>query len=347
MIEEPVKPKKKDVQIMLDKEATKKLQAEFDEEERLSREKDEANVVLTEEWDDIQAKIEADHELAQRLQAEEQEEFSVEEKANLFQQLLEQTRKHFAAKRAEEQWNKPPTKTQQKKTMITYLKNMEELEQESTKKQKVDEDNDTTELQSLMEVIQNEEEVAIDDVPLATKEDLEDLYKLVNAKYKSTRPVEDLDLGRIVGIKSLLNAVSITAALIDVNAAQSKLVLLENFNENYSKCLRLLYKVNAAEGVNAASEEVSTAELVSTAYLKEFDLLKWDQQASQYTTKFSLPSGHDQGCGLTGLGSKPIEGPICIWFSSHIENTRNTSARPSSAYIKGRMKTEKEYRGIV
>ncbi|GKC22643.1 hypothetical protein Tco_1024793, partial [Tanacetum coccineum] len=50
-------------------------------------------------------------------------------------------------------------------------------------------------------------------------------------------------------------------ALIDVNAAQSKLVVLENFNENYSKCLRLLYKVNDVEGVNAASEEVSTAEL--------------------------------------------------------------------------------------
>ncbi|GJR93080.1 hypothetical protein Tco_0265254 [Tanacetum coccineum] len=47
-----------------------------------------------------------------------------------------------------------------------------------------------------------------------------------------------------IRIKSLLNAASITTALIDVNAAQSK-----------------LYKVNAAEGVNAASEEVSTAEL--------------------------------------------------------------------------------------
>ncbi|GJY87004.1 hypothetical protein Tco_0501632 [Tanacetum coccineum] len=41
-----------------------------------------------------------------------------------------------------------------------------------------------------------------------------------------------------VGIKSLLNAASITAAHIRVN-----------------------YEVNAAEGVNAASEEVSTAEL--------------------------------------------------------------------------------------
>ncbi|GJX96922.1 uncharacterized mitochondrial protein-like protein [Tanacetum coccineum] len=45
----------------------------------------------------------------------------------------------------------------------------EELEQESTKKQKVDEDKDTAELQSLTEVIPDEEEVAIDVVPLATK----------------------------------------------------------------------------------------------------------------------------------------------------------------------------------
>ncbi|GJT03647.1 RNA-directed DNA polymerase, eukaryota [Tanacetum coccineum] len=50
-------------------------------------------------------------------------------------------------------------------------------------------------------------------------------------------------LFRFVGIKSLLIATSIIAALIDVNAAQSKLVLLENFNENYSKCLRLLVKL--------------------------------------------------------------------------------------------------------
>ncbi|GJX04126.1 hypothetical protein Tco_0190042 [Tanacetum coccineum] len=34
----------------------------------------------------------------------------VEEKATLFQQLLEKRRKHFADKRAEEKRNKPPTK---------------------------------------------------------------------------------------------------------------------------------------------------------------------------------------------------------------------------------------------
>ncbi|GKE81884.1 hypothetical protein Tco_1551884, partial [Tanacetum coccineum] len=90
---------------MHDEEVASKLQAEFDEEERLAREKakkeKEANIALIEEWDDIQAKIEADHELAQILQAEEQEELSDAEKATLFQQLLEKRRKHFAAKRAE------------------------------------------------------------------------------------------------------------------------------------------------------------------------------------------------------------------------------------------------------
>ncbi|GJS22001.1 hypothetical protein Tco_0450633 [Tanacetum coccineum] len=104
---------------MVEPEPVKKMK------ERLTMEKDEANVALTKEWDDIKAKIEADHELAQRLQAEEQEELSVEEKAKLFQQLLEQRRKHFAAKSAEEKRNKPPTQAQQRKIMCTYLKNME------------------------------------------------------------------------------------------------------------------------------------------------------------------------------------------------------------------------------
>nr|GEU35743.1 ribonuclease H-like domain-containing protein [Tanacetum cinerariifolium] len=60
MIEEPVKPKKKD-QIRLDEEVALKLQAKFDEEERLARERaekeQEANIALIKRWDDIQVKI--------------------------------------------------------------------------------------------------------------------------------------------------------------------------------------------------------------------------------------------------------------------------------------------------
>ncbi|GJS67732.1 hypothetical protein Tco_0682297 [Tanacetum coccineum] len=114
MIEEPVNPMKKKDLIWLDEEVALKVQAEFDEEERLAREKakkeKEAINALIEEWDDIQAKIDADHELAERLQAQEQEELYDAEKSTLFQQLLEKRRKHFAAKRAKEERNKPPTK---------------------------------------------------------------------------------------------------------------------------------------------------------------------------------------------------------------------------------------------
>nr|GEX02738.1 hypothetical protein [Tanacetum cinerariifolium] len=69
----------------------------------------------------------------------------------------------------------------------------EELIQESTKKQKVEDDKEKAELKQLMETIPNEEEVAIHDIPLAVKEDLEDLYKLVKARYRSTRPVKSMD----------------------------------------------------------------------------------------------------------------------------------------------------------
>ncbi|GKB32990.1 zinc knuckle CX2CX4HX4C containing protein [Tanacetum coccineum] len=136
--------------------------------------------------------------------------------------------------------------------MCTYLKNMEgyklndlklkdfdyiqEMFDRAFKRQKVEDDKETAELKQLMKIIPDEEEVAIDAIPLVVKspsivgwkiykegrkcyyqimrddgksqmymffsemlkkfnrEDLEDLYKLVKAKFESTKPVEDLDL---------------------------------------------------------------------------------------------------------------------------------------------------------
>ncbi|GKD77945.1 hypothetical protein Tco_1340566 [Tanacetum coccineum] len=71
------------------------------------------------------SKIVADYQLAQRLQAQEQKELTDAEKARLFVQFLEQRRKHFAAKRAEEKRNRPPTRAQQRSFICTYLKNIE------------------------------------------------------------------------------------------------------------------------------------------------------------------------------------------------------------------------------
>ncbi|GJW99283.1 hypothetical protein Tco_0183197 [Tanacetum coccineum] len=182
---EPERPMKKKELIRLDEEIASKLQAEFNEEVRLAREKaekeQEANVALTEEWDDIQAKIEADHELAQRLQAQEQEDFSNTKKATLFVQLLEKRRKHFAAKRArtkEEQTTNPSSTKKNHVYLPEEYGNLlagsskragEELEHENVKKQKVDDDKETAELKILMEVMPDEEEVVLDAIPLAVK----------------------------------------------------------------------------------------------------------------------------------------------------------------------------------
>ncbi|GJQ93498.1 hypothetical protein Tco_0004637 [Tanacetum coccineum] len=290
---EPVKKLSKKDQLMLDDELAFKLQAKEEEDRLLRQREKEANIVS---WDNVQAMIDVDYQMAQKIQTKEQEKLSIKEKSKLFVQLLEARKKYFAAIRAKEKGNKPPTKAQKRNTMSTYLKNIarykhnelknksfddiqklfdkaikrvntfvnmdtelveggevraegsetrqkssskragNELEQENAKKQKVDEDKETSKLQNLIEVIPDEEEVAIDAVPLATKpptivdwkiykegkksyyqiiradgksqmyivfsqmlrsftrEDLEDLYKLVKARYGSSRPVEDLDL---------------------------------------------------------------------------------------------------------------------------------------------------------
>ncbi|GJU29593.1 ribonuclease H-like domain-containing protein [Tanacetum coccineum] len=97
---EPEKPLKKKEKIRLNKELAFKLQAKEEEQARLAREKakkvEKANI----SWDNVQAMIEADRLLAEKLQAREQEELTNEEKARLFVELLEKRKKHFAALRA-------------------------------------------------------------------------------------------------------------------------------------------------------------------------------------------------------------------------------------------------------
>ncbi|GKD98037.1 hypothetical protein Tco_1381934 [Tanacetum coccineum] len=68
--------------------------------------------------------IDVDYQMAQQMQAEEQEKLSIEEKSKLFVQLLEARKKHFAVMRAKVTRNKPPTKAQKRNAMSTYLKNM-------------------------------------------------------------------------------------------------------------------------------------------------------------------------------------------------------------------------------
>nr|GEU81249.1 hypothetical protein [Tanacetum cinerariifolium] len=66
----------------------------------------------------------ADCELAARLQEEEREELTIEEKSRLFVELMDKRKKHFARLRAEKIRSKPPAKAQKRNQMCSYLKNM-------------------------------------------------------------------------------------------------------------------------------------------------------------------------------------------------------------------------------
>ncbi|GKE22518.1 hypothetical protein Tco_1434030 [Tanacetum coccineum] len=165
--EKPVKLSRKE-HISFDDQEARRLQALFDKESRIANEEAQRNKEAN---------------LA-RLQQQEQEELTDAEKAKLFVQLLEARKKHFAAKRAEEQRSKPLTKAQKRKTKSTYLKNMadmvsdvlegsskragSELEQETKKKQKTDDD-EIAKLKMLVDITPDDEEVAVDAIPLASK----------------------------------------------------------------------------------------------------------------------------------------------------------------------------------
>nr|GEY12046.1 putative ribonuclease H-like domain-containing protein [Tanacetum cinerariifolium] len=71
------------------------------------------------------AKVDADYQLAERLHAEEQEQFTDAKKAKLFMDFMKKIRKFFAAKMDGERRKKPPNKAQQRSIMTIYLKNMD------------------------------------------------------------------------------------------------------------------------------------------------------------------------------------------------------------------------------
>ncbi|GJZ18020.1 hypothetical protein Tco_0554143 [Tanacetum coccineum] len=81
------------------------LQAELIKEERLARQKKEeaSRAAILEEMDSIQAMIEADEQLAAKLQTEEQEKYSIKEKSRMLVEMIAERKSFFTAQRAAEQ----------------------------------------------------------------------------------------------------------------------------------------------------------------------------------------------------------------------------------------------------
>nr|GEZ69279.1 hypothetical protein [Tanacetum cinerariifolium] len=221
---QPVKPRKKD-QIRLDEEAALKLQAKFDEGERIARERAEKEQEANINKPPIQAqkrKIMCTY--LKNMKGYKLKDLKLKEFDNI-QEIFDRA---FRRVNTIEEFIPEFVERKDKKAR-------EELEQEITMKQKVEDDKEKAELKQLMETIPDKEEVAIDAIPLVVKsprivdskihkegkksyyqivrangksqmymffsqmlksfdsKDLEDLYKLVKARNGSTRPVKNMD----------------------------------------------------------------------------------------------------------------------------------------------------------
>ncbi|GJW47140.1 hypothetical protein Tco_0078786 [Tanacetum coccineum] len=208
------------------------------------------------------------------MQAEEQEELSIEEKSNLFVQLLEARKKHFAAMRAQEMRNKPPTKAQKRNTMSTYLKNMAGYKHNQLKNKSFDH------IQKLFDKAMKRVNTFVDmDTELLSIDQ---------------RPMEDLDLVLYGDLKTMFDPhvedqvwknqsdyrvlewklydswwCGVTTAstklllLVYVSTARVKLVLLEKIEENIL--------ITTAEKIKTARRFSTIRERIKTAQRKDKD----------------------------------------------------------------------------
>nr|GEV55392.1 reverse transcriptase domain-containing protein [Tanacetum cinerariifolium] len=109
---------------------------ELDRAQKERQKQEEATIsALTEEFDEIQARMDADHELTVRMTHKEQEIYTIEERARLLVEYFERRKKQLAAERAEAIRNKPPIRTQVRNKMITYLKHMDDFVPMDSKKE--------------------------------------------------------------------------------------------------------------------------------------------------------------------------------------------------------------------
>nr|GEV29530.1 hypothetical protein [Tanacetum cinerariifolium]GEW24441.1 hypothetical protein [Tanacetum cinerariifolium] len=162
------------------------------------------------------------HELAERLQAEEQGELTIEERSKLFVELMNKRKKHFERLRADEKRRKSPTKAQNRNHMCTYLKNMvgfthNQLKNKSFKEVQKAFDNTISWINSFVpmdiEVTKGSYKRAGEELK-SDKSKKQNMMSRRNEMFGYILLVKIKHLGRIAGIKILYDDLRVTAAQV-------------------------------------------------------------------------------------------------------------------------------------
>nr|GEW28273.1 hypothetical protein [Tanacetum cinerariifolium] len=185
-----------------------------EEEERIAREKDEANIAVIEQWNEVQAKIDADMELAQKLQTKEQEQLTDVEKARLLWKSWRREGNSLQERKKLKRGTDHPLKlnkeilfmkrintfvdininimeerskkTQAEVTEGSYKRAGDELEQESAKRQRLEKEDDSAKLKKCLEIVpEDDDDVTIKATPLSSKSSTIVDYKIYKEGKKS------------------------------------------------------------------------------------------------------------------------------------------------------------------
>ncbi|GKE86077.1 hypothetical protein Tco_1559819, partial [Tanacetum coccineum] len=106
----------------------KEEQAQFKRQKRIAWEiaveQKAKDAALIEQMEDVQVRMDDDELLAARLQEQDREQLSVNEHTRFLVETIAARKKFFAALKEAKIRNRPPTRTQLRNQMITYLKHM-------------------------------------------------------------------------------------------------------------------------------------------------------------------------------------------------------------------------------
>ncbi|GJX70723.1 hypothetical protein Tco_0307894 [Tanacetum coccineum] len=107
-----------------DEEIARKVQEEWETEEEKKKlaEEEAIKAAFTNKYDFIQTRLNADKILAEKLQEEEREKFTIEQRAKFLHDTIVAQRRFLAQQRSEAIRNKLPTRNQLRNQMMTYLK---------------------------------------------------------------------------------------------------------------------------------------------------------------------------------------------------------------------------------
>ncbi|GJU87942.1 hypothetical protein Tco_1300365 [Tanacetum coccineum] len=114
---------KKFKRLARDEEVARKVQEDWEAEEEVKKlvVEEATKAALSNEYDFIQARLNANKILTEKLQEEEREMYTIEQRSKLLHDTIAAQRRFLAQQRSEAIRNKPPSRNQLRNQMMTYL----------------------------------------------------------------------------------------------------------------------------------------------------------------------------------------------------------------------------------